>query len=75
MSINRLFDPFQSAFRKFYSTETALNLVINDTLLTLDNQYCILLVLLDLSCAFDTIDHNIMLSHLSNIGITGVPLD
>ena len=75
MSINRLFDPFQSAFRKFYSTETALNLVINDTLLTLDNQYCILLVLLDLSCAFDTIDHNIIMSHLSNIDITGVHID
>ena len=75
MSINRLFDPFQSAFRKFYSTDTVLNLVINDLLLTLDNQHCILLVLLNLSCAFDTIGHNIILSRLSNIGISGVPLD
>ena len=49
MSINRLFDPFQSAFRKFNSTETALNMVINDLLITLDNQHCIQLVLLDLS--------------------------
>ena len=39
MSINRLFDPFQHVFRKFYSTETALNLVINDLLITLNNQH------------------------------------
>ena len=62
MSINRLFDPFQSAFRKFYYPETASNLIINYLLLTLDNQHCIQLVLLDLLCAFDTIDHNIILS-------------
>ena len=79
MSINRLFDPFQSAFHKFYSTETALNLVINDLLLTLDNQNCIQLVLIDIMRFWHYwSQYNILitiLSRLSNIGIAGVPLD
>jgi hypothetical protein len=62
---------FQSAYRKFHSTETALLSIYNDLLLSINKQKISALVLLDLSAAFDTIDHCILLTRLSsNFGIT-----
>ena len=58
--------PFQSAYRQFYSTETALIRIHNDLCLAMDRQRVSALVLLDLSAAFDTIDHNILLSRLKS---------
>ena len=55
---------FQSAYRSGYSTETALAKVHSDILLSMDQQELTLLVMLDLSAAFDTIDHKIMLETL-----------
>src|SRR5580700_8402102 len=64
--------PFQSAYRKFHSTETALLRITNDILLSCDRQKVTALVLFYLSAAFDTIDHAILLSRLSTtFGITG----
>ena len=51
---------------KFHSTETALLEVQNNILLNIDKQEITLLVLLDLSSAFDTIDHAIMLDILQH---------
>ena len=48
--------PFQSAYRKFHSTETALLRIQNDLLLAIDQRKLSALVLLDLSAAFDTIN-------------------
>ena len=63
--------PFQSAYRKFHSTETALLRIHNDLLLAINQQKVSALVLLDLSAAFDTIDHQILLTRLSsNFGIS-----
>ena len=68
--------PFQSAYRKFHSIETALLRISNDILLACEQQKVTALVLLDLSAAFDTIDHSMLLSRLSTtFGITGSALD
>ena len=55
--------PLQSAYRKNHSTETALLRVLNDLLMTLDHRH-VVLVMLDLSAAFDTLDHDILISRL-----------
>ncbi|KAL0153113.1 hypothetical protein M9458_051569, partial [Cirrhinus mrigala] len=68
-------EDFQSGFRPYHSTETALIRVTNDLLLSSDRGCISLLVLLDLSAAFDTVDHNILLNRLENyVGISGSAL-
>ena len=54
---NNLYDPNQSAFRPSYSTETALNMVTDFILKSLDENNVAQLLLLDLTSAFDTILH------------------
>ena len=56
----------QSAYRANHSCETALLKVYDDILTTLDTDTSIILVLLDFSSAFDTIDHDLMLIKLKN---------
>ena len=53
------FNPYQSAYRKGYSTETALLKLLNDIYNAADCSKRSLLLLLDLSAAFDCIDINI----------------
>ena len=73
---NSMFDPLQSAYRDKHSTETALIKVQNDILSALDTGSSAILLMLDLSATFDTIDHDILLSRLCNVyGITGNALD
>ena len=72
---NNLMDLYQSAYRMFHSTETALLKVRNDILSEMDERNAIMLVLLDLSAAFDTIDHGILLNRLAKrCGIGGTVL-
>ena len=71
-TVHGLDDPFQSAYRKAHSTETALLKVHNDIALALDVGKSVILVLLDLSAAFDTIDHHILLRRLEHeFGLAG----
>src|SRR5260221_6521431 len=68
--------PFQSAYRRFHSTETALLRIHNDLLHAMDSKNLTALVLLDLSAAFDTIDHSILLHRLQTwFGISSTALN
>lgn len=65
----------QSAYRKHHSTETALIRVMSDALMAADRQQVTLLGLLDLSAAFDCVDHTLLLQRLRHqFGLTGVVL-
>ena len=76
MEANSLADPFQSAYRPQHSTESALIKVKNDVMFSLNSNKVVFVVLLDLSAAFDTIDHNILISRLSKrIGVKGAALN
>ena len=67
---------YQSAYRKFHSTETALLKIHNDILSSMDDGRVTALTMLDLSAAFDTIDHTILLSRLGNwFGVSEKALD
>ena len=69
---NDLYEIFQSAYRQLHSTETALLRVQNDLLQAVDSHGGAILVLLDLSAAFDTIDHDKLLDLLNkSFGIRG----
>ena len=63
MNTNSLSEKFQSAYKACHSTETALIRVQNDILVSMDQHYGVVLVLLDLHAAFDTIDHDNLLDH------------
>ena len=54
-------EKFQLAYRAFHSTETALIKVKDDILRAVDNQRITCLILLDLSAAFDTVSHPLLL--------------
>ena len=59
-----LFSGFQSVYHLGHSSETALLKVVNDRLSALDEGQFSVLVLLDLSTALDTVDHDILLHRL-----------
>ena len=72
---NNNLHPFQSAYRSNHSTETVLLHTVNDSLLASDSGKVSLLTLLDLSAAFDAIDHTILLTSLEyTFGIHGTAL-
>jgi len=71
-----LFPKLQSGYRKFHSTETTLLRVQNDLLESIDNGHEALLILLDFSAAFDTIDHDILFQLLHRrFGLSGTVLN
>ena len=75
MDDNDLHSDVQYGYRKGHSTETLLLKVVNDLLDNCDNLKPSILVLLDLSAAFDTVDQSKLLSILrEEIGVDGVAL-
>ncbi len=70
-----LSEVFQSGLREHHSTESALLKVHNDLLLAADNEECVILILLDLSAAFDSVDHQLLINRLEQwVGIQGKAL-
>ena len=76
MSENHLHDCLQSAYKPKHGTETALIKIKNDIDLAMNKGQGVLLLLLDLSAAFDTLDHSTLLNRLSSdVGINGTALN
>ena len=66
ITVNDLDESLQSAYKHLHSTETALLKVQNDILCAIDDNKCVALLLLDMSSAFDTVDHRLLLDRLCN---------
>ena len=62
-----LHDPLQSAYREGHSTETAIMKISNDITGSLDIGGCVVLASLNLSAAFDTVDHDILLQRFQSV--------
>ena len=62
LMVNNLQEPFQSAYRMNHSTETAMLRVQNDIIRALGDNKVVLFVLIDLSAAFDTVNHKRLLT-------------
>ena len=72
LKLNGLLEEFQSAYKSLHSNKTALLRVQNDLLRAVDESGAAILVLLDLSAAFDTIDHGVLLRALQyQFGLVG----
>ena len=74
-SDNDLFYHHQYGFREGFSTELALTEFVDRISTILDNQQTPVAVFMDLSKAFDTLDHSILLSKLNHYGICRTELD
>jgi hypothetical protein len=76
LSTNELIPATQSGFRPGHSTKTAILRVLSDILAAVDRGEFAALVLLDLSTAFNTVDHTILLERLRRtFGFCGIALD
>ena len=76
LNLQNLLPRLQSAYRRHHSTETAVLKVLSDILLAVDAGDLSVLALLDLSAAFDTVDHDILLQRLqTSFGIEGTVLN
>ena len=76
LSTADLLPRLQSAYRTHHSTETAVLKVLTDILYAVDDGDLSVLALLDLSAAFDTVDHDFLLTWLKvSFGIRGAALD
>jgi len=69
------FSKYQSVYRKGHSTETALLEILDGVYTAADDKQVIVLISLDLSAAFDTVGHEVLLQRLqSEFGVADTPL-
>jgi retron-type reverse transcriptase len=74
LSLHNIIYKYQFGFREYYSTSLALTEISDNILQDLENGKFVCGMYFDLSKAFDTVDHKILISKLENYGIRGVPL-
>ena len=75
MECNKLFYADQYGFRPGHSTELAAARFVNELVVDMDNYKIPTSVLIDLSKAFDTLNHDILISKLKYYGVFGVELN
>ena len=76
LSSNNLLEICQSAYRKDHGTETAVLSDPDGWLVSADERLVSLVALLDLSAAFDTLDHSLLLQRLeTTYSVRGTDLD
>ena len=72
LTANNLHSRDQFAYKKNHSTETLMIKIVNDVLIAADEKEATVIMLLDLSAAFDTVDHDLLLNIRENeIGLRG----
>ena len=75
LSENDLHVPSHFGYKRHHSCETFLLKLIDDILVTIDNKLGVVVLIIDLSAAFDTVDHTVLLNILqSKFHITGSAL-
>jgi len=74
MDTNNLFNNSQYGFRKNHSTEYAAMEFVDKVAETLDKKCTPFAIFIDLSKAFDTLDHKILLQKLAHYGVHGTQL-
>ena len=76
MTVNRLHSKYQHGYKKFHGTETITLKLVNDVLIGFESNSATIVLLIDLSAAFDTVDISKLLNILENdIGIKGIALE
>ena len=74
--LNGITPTHQSTYKQFNSCETALIKIVNDTPWAMEHKNITILVIIDLSTAFDTVDHKVLLEVLQKcFGIDGMALE
>ena len=63
---HKLISDYQSVYRKNFSCETSIIKVVNDVLWNFENEEVCAMCMIDLSTAFDTVDHQILLKVLQS---------
>ena len=75
MNVHNLHSMYQHGYKVFHGTETLLLKIVDDLLIGFDSNHATILLLIDLSAAFDTVDILLLLDILENdIGITDTAL-
>ena len=75
LTTNNLLNPVQSGFRPGHSTTTALVKISDDIRLGMENRQATILTLLDFSNAFNSVDHDILLSRLGSLNISPTAIE